>query len=515
MIERKEIDGDNLFYNLSHGISNHKPRKRYEDDSNRRSSFSKVNIKKENGIVEGIQYDHDAHVRYIQHWAKQVGLENHISVELQTEKIFLPELSVDYFTKYKITISKLKIMVNGMNGSYLYLNHLSIDEFYPIGSKRGNDKYSGGYYLVFKDNEFISKDKNVNAYLHVQSGIDGYLSFDNNIFDDVDLYCMTKYSTQGNVSILELKNNIFDNRHTTVIGNSTFVHKPNHNYRWNYNGSKLDSKIINKLEHKDNLEECFNQDGFSKIAKELKEKISAEKDISLKDILEFLLANEDRIKINPHDTFIEKSNSIIRISDNKIPVLKFGGDAWFDFRGCNHIDSISSWDSSLGVFWGAYQKIDPEGKHAHKNKEVFATLKQKATENNNVAQELILKREIIKCDYAFARQEKFKDSFQDRFIYRFSYLISNYGVSWLRPIIGLLIVNFLLCLILYFLYFFKPDSLESTDTLILIYFEMLNPTSHIGKNLWVESWFISLINIIQKAFYATVIYEVIKILRRF
>ena len=496
MAERKEIDMDDIARNFSYNNAGHYPK--------RSSWFSEIPEDAERGIKKNTyQYDHDAHARHIQHWAKQIGLKDYISVEVQTEKIYLPEIAMNYFTKYKIIISGLRIMVRGDGSHLVDLNSFSFHEYYPINSRKESDRYSGGYYLIFKDNEFVSKDKKINAFLSVASHHNGYLSFDDNIFDDVDLYCSTGYSTYRDVSVVELKKNTFNNRHVTIAGQSIFSKK----YR--ADGFSLDDKIASKILNKARLEEFINRKGFSKIAEELKTKISGKEDISLKEILRFLLARDERISINPHDMFYEKPNSLIRIVDNKIPVLKFGGSAWFYFRGRNRIDSINDGDSDLGVFWGAYQNTDPEGRHAHANKKIFTVLKQKAAENNDVSQELILKREITKSDYAIARQEEFNKSFQDRFIYKFSHLISDYGISWWRPIIGLLIVNLLLCFILYL---YRPDLLEKFG---YVYFEMFNITSDIEKTLGVESWFVSLINFIQKVCYATVIYEAIKILRRF
>ncbi|MCH9665245.1 MAG: hypothetical protein K0U41_05290, partial [Gammaproteobacteria bacterium] len=109
-------------------------------------------------------------------------------------------------------------------------------------------------------------------------------------------------------------------------------------------------------------------------------------------------------------------------------------------------------------------------------------------------------------------------SFQDRFILRYSQLASNYGTSWIKPILWLFTVNFLFAI---FLLFFKTncndigcfiDGLFQKTFNLFIPFSMIDAsinTSGDSKALY------SALNVLHKALYASLVYETVKSFRRF
>ncbi len=159
------------------------------------------------------------------------------------------------------------------------------------------------------------------------------------------------------------------------------------------------------------------------------------------------------------------------------------------------------------------ESLDVESFLTHKK--IFATLKQKAIANKDVMQEIILQREISKCDHGIAKSEKGWGAWQDTMIFEFSKCISNYGTSWLRPLGWLTGLNLVVIGLV------QLVCPEANSSLYAIFFELFNPTSYLPKLLApetlnpVSNGWISLLFISQKVLLAFTLYEMVKIFRRF
>ncbi len=228
--------------------------------------------------------------------------------------------------------------------------------------------------------------------------------------------------------------------------------------------------------------------------------------------------NIDAIDEQPYET-----KCIITISNNEFNNLCIKGNGNFHFTGENTIRqlkimSIDYYETSRLrplpiVHWGAHQKLDEDGRYFFAHKKIFITLKQKATANGDTTQEMILQREIAKCDHAIVKSEKGWGTYQDKAIFGFSKWISNYGTSWIRPLLLLTVLNLVVaCLV-------QLICSETKATFLVVFFELFNPTSYLPKLLGSEgagvSGLISFLFISQKIVLAFTLYEMIKIFRRF
>ena len=154
-------------------------------------------------------------------------------------------------------------------------------------------------------------------------------------------------------------------------------------------------------------------------------------------------------------------------------------------------------------------KMPPSKEMAMRYKDYFVSLKNKAIKANN--------RE---AEFNYGRKERYFDrgvttSRQDKFILWWSHLVSNSGVSWLRPAAILLVGQWILAAIFI-------GGFGGCDGWLIATVESLNPLSSLDDiakspccEEWIDSFSASIYNAVRRIFSLALLYEIIKVLRRF
>ncbi len=235
-------------------------------------------------------------------------------------------------------------------------------------------------------------------------------------------------------------------------------------------------------------------------------------------------------KCNELETNISQPNDKrIELENNIISAIKCPANARVNFNK-NTIDKLDIFeaekDGNFSIRWTPNQRIDLEKKHTATNRESFIVLKERAIKKSDKFQETVLNREIIKCESVLFEQEN--ASRQDRFIMLFGELVSKHGVSWLIPLAWLFSINLSLTFIAFWIAreystWEYPTSIAEEYSIywnfVEVFLEMLNPLSNLAetmKPLMVgDNVAISIINVFQKPILAVLIYELIRVMRRF
>ena len=165
------------------------------------------------------------------------------------------------------------------------------------------------------------------------------------------------------------------------------------------------------------------------------------------------------------------------------------------------------------VYWGPYQAIVPSDSDWEGHRTWLLELKATAEKKEDSAQKDILSREIMKCDRELIRQEPWLTSWQDRLTLWFNATFSNYGISWVRPLMLLCAVNFLYSLLTACL------SLEGWSGwgFLHTFLESFNPLSipESGSEKAGISALLLGAGLVQKFFFVVCVYEIIRAGRRF
>ncbi len=248
--------------------------------------------------------------------------------------------------------------------------------------------------------------------------------------------------------------------------------------------------------------------------------------------------DKDKIYLTPEDVaFVNKSHVII--NNNEIDKLSLGLPMRVTFEGKNKMECISRWvgdnidpfynsdahnknDLGFDIFWGPYNQVDKNGNHVKENIEFFLYLKDRAIANKDKSQEIIINRELTKCDAHLIKNERWRESFQDKLILLFGRVASDHGVSLIRPFFGLLCLNVLATA---FVVLPFHEQLLNWTSIGYIFIETLNPISSIGSSIEEKpieevikgagKLWVSLINALQKLGFALMAYEFIRVGRRF
>lgn len=263
--------------------------------------------------------------------------------------------------------------------------------------------------------------------------------------------------------------------------------------------------------------------------------------------LNFDIEDPNKSKLDPTND-VPRSKDVI-LENNKIEQITTPPYSKISFKSRNEIEKMhiseSSRKSDFGINWTPHQKINIEGHNVGVNRDSFIVLKGRAVRKNDKMQEIFLNREILKCDHHLTRQEPFWKSLQDRAIMNFGWLISNHGISLIRPFLWLLSINALLTLIV-----FDIRNPFDEQEFWAIFMDMFNPLSNLsteignemnqmkavnyGKILYclteefiifkddMAEWIVNYgkaiiltINIIHKVVLALLVYEMIRVGRRF
>ena len=167
------------------------------------------------------------------------------------------------------------------------------------------------------------------------------------------------------------------------------------------------------------------------------------------------------------------------------------------------------------MYWGPYQTIVPYERDWEGHRTWLLELKAIAEKKEDTSQKDILNREIMKCDRELIRQESWLTSWQDRLTLWFNATFSNYGISWFRPFMLLIFVNFLYSLLAAY---FSAKGLFDWDHLHT-FLKCFNPlfvpevkSGGVGEGI---SALLLGAGILQKFFFAVCVYEIIRAGRRF
>lgn len=178
------------------------------------------------------------------------------------------------------------------------------------------------------------------------------------------------------------------------------------------------------------------------------------------------------------------------------------------------------------IHWSPYQNIFPDWFSVDKYKELMIKMKELAEKSNDALQVATFNREILKCDHRIIRMKKPRHSFQDRATLWINQHVSNYGVSWVRPLALLLATNSSLALIVSSM--FECSASGHYGSFVHVFSETMSPLTRIddlyarqiqddactvgpGWLLWLLSW----LDATHKLVYALCAYEIVRVGRRF
>lgn len=474
------------------------------------------------------RYDQQAHVRSISSWIEKIELSNHIQIIKQTDKISLPETNSNYFSQYLIRFKKLTIET-GHYESPLSMDVLVNNEKYPSTSNQADDRYNGGFFLEFSNCEFVASQADKNCYCQFHLGAHAYLKIENSRFRKVDVYVVVGGTASA---VIELRGNTFPNRHVSIGGGGGMNFKTGE-------GWTLRPELASRVLGAKPLERFINKEArktWEALEKQAQDNPAA---IEISDLLKAYIADKRSVKVQPEHLASPDSEVIARIKDNTFTTLRFGGLLNYFFLGQNKIDRLEIGMIPPFVSWGQYQIVDAKKQYGHHHKSLFVLLKQKSEAENDISQSLILQREITRCERAVISHEPLRVSWQDRFIYCFSNTLSSYGTSWARPFVILILLNVVIGALAFWIVqtgcdvsssrleaFFRrliswglveshPTSCDMPPQWPYVFAELFNPVSSLSSITGSKSGAISALNLIQKAFFAAIIYDMVKTFRRF
>ena len=214
----------------------------------------------------------------------------------------------------------------------------------------------------------------------------------------------------------------------------------------------------------------------------------------------------------------------VYFTNNIMDFLTLSSTLHTQFRKANGFREINTTGVIPEITWNPYQKISlyhrEHSPEIQKTKIIFLELRGRAQRTNNNFQEIVVNGEIAKLDHQMLKSEGRYRLHPDRIIFGWSHLISNYGSSWLRPMVWLLLVNALIatlgtmfsCEIDCSIIDLKQWSSICVD-LLIPFDSVLDVFGLDGKHP--NRLKFSVLNVTHKALYAALLYEIIKSFRRF
>ena len=394
--------------------------------------------------------------------------------------------------------------------------------------------------LVIENSLFKSdiQNKSVKPTLQISLIGDVQLKLKQNIFNLVDLLCHVDSSEDN---IVEIESNEFEQNSLNIVSGINKGHGGfNTNRFWKVSSDFIaDSIAIKQLE--EFINQVKHEDSYNKL-KTLDERIENTTDYDIKDLLEFNYHDKKLIKVARSDLWPLSTKSFIKITDNTIHKLSASSFIKIDILGENTIDAIVSqiqggrFPADPGVertnigfnfYWGPYNHVDPEGKYARENREFFLSLKSYAIERQDKHQEAIANRELLKCEQVLKKGEPLSRSWQEKLILLYGCVVSDHGISLWRPFIGICTMNAIVATIIVcfapatysdakflqiFLTLFNPLSWNLVNPANL---SLLNAFSNTGIGIKdLPSWLL-FVNLCQKVLLYLLIYELIRVGRRF
>ena len=395
-------------------------------------------------------------------------------------------------------------------------------------------------HLVLENNlfKYDTSDGGENTYIQFILRNNSYLTLKKNVFKFVDLGCFL-HSNQYN--FLNLTKNKLKQNYLILVSYADKGHRGARGGEfWAVDGDFVsDSSGIKKLE--EFINHAVDRDEYEKL-ENLTLKIEGPERHDTKDLLDHDYYNKKQIKVSRDDLLPIPNNSYIKVKDNTIQKLSTRVSTSAEIVGKNKIDAVISGtrgneytfepetkieDIASNLYWGAYNKVNSKAGFALGNLGFFLSLKNRAIARKDKHQESIINRELLKCEEALRKDEPISKSWQERLIFWFGRFASNHGKSLMRPFLIILIGNlFVAAMIIQFF-----PNIFSWDIFPQIYLTLFNPLSwnllnpasmglissigNLGVKIEDIPSGLLLINLIQKAFLYLLIYELIRVGRRF
>ena len=172
-------------------------------------------------------------------------------------------------------------------------------------------------------------------------------------------------------------------------------------------------------------------------------------------------------------------------------------------------------DALPRIVFGPYQSVTPPPNGWQEYKDVLMDLREIAEKRKDEFQAGLLNREIMKCDHALIRQEKVRfASIQDRLTLWVNEWLTDYGVSWLRPLGLLVLMN------MGFAFLVAELTTEEPQVATVLYYlsqafnPISNPFNYDGESVLPNEVLSISLHVAQKALFALFLYEIIRVGRR-
>lgn len=218
-------------------------------------------------------------------------------------------------------------------------------------------------------------------------------------------------------------------------------------------------------------------------------------DISLSKSNESGVGQSD--KDNVTEVFIDR---------NKIYQLNLNCDGRIEIRRKNTIEKFFTVNIDADIYYSQSNEVVHNESNADSHKYIFQKLHEKETNQHNHFQAQIFKREVLLCEQQLRLSESFWDSWQDRLIFWWGDIVSQHGISWVRPGLILILVNAWLSMPITGL-----DYNKGTIEVWVTFFNMFKPLYYPDSN----NFFVLSIFAFQKILFAGLVYEAIRAGRRF
>ena len=167
------------------------------------------------------------------------------------------------------------------------------------------------------------------------------------------------------------------------------------------------------------------------------------------------------------------------------------------------------------IMFGPYQSVTPPIDRWQDYKDELMDLREIAEQRKDGFQAGLLNREIMKCDHALIRQEKVQiASIQDRLTLWINQWLTDYGVSWLRPLAVLVLMNIGFAFLVAELTFDDPQGITIFYFLAQAFNPISNPFDYAGDSITSPQVVSITLHVVQKAIFALCLYEIIRAGRR-
>ena len=383
-----------------------------------------------------------------------------------------------------------------------------------------------GIEVVFLSCVFTS-DGSINHFINSSIFGTSILLFEDCEFQGVDILAGFDKSSTGNLSF---NNCAINNRHVTIskfaiydtvgmsLGNEDFLISGEEIKK--IDGARYyEQRLTEDSMHKRKIGYLGHSDLLDDPRPDIGQRLNKSRDsVDLADLCHILLYDSLKYRVSADQISIhEEGSPTVEISNSQMKMLKFWGNGEFRFSGKNKFSCLVGGGLPSKVYWGSGQDFNRDQENIYKNKKFFLKLKYNAEAQKDTFQLIILQRELAKCEHALYSLEEVKSSFQDRIIFRFSWLVSYYGTSWLRTFLCILFLN----LVVFFVFTTSVPasavvpSCKTPPNSTNSYLELFNPLIRASSHFCVQGWWYTLWDWIHKFLYATLAYELIKTLRRF